>query len=178
MERIIELIKCDALRLNALNFVYQLELSECYIAAGFIRNLIWDHLHHKTEYTLLNDIDVIYFDRNEDEPEAYLKYEAKLTSQMPQVNWQVRNQAKMHERNGDIPYFNVIDAMSYWPEKETAIAIRQLKNKQFECVSPFSIDSLFNFNITYNPKRSIKTFEDRLASKDWLTIWPNLKVKM
>jgi len=60
MDIIVELIESDKLRLNALACLRLLDLPECYIAAGFVRNLIWDSLHQKLEPTRLNDVDVIY----------------------------------------------------------------------------------------------------------------------
>lgn len=174
--RIIALIKQDKLRLDALDCVFQLNLPDCYLAAGFVRNLVWDHLHQKTTPTPLNDMDVIYFDDNEVDEQAYLKYEAELKQQMPWVNWQVRNQAKMNQRNGDRAYLNSLDAMGFWPEKETAVAIRQIEAGSYECISAFGFDSLFNFEVTHNPLRELNVFEDRVKSKNWLQQWPKLMV--
>ncbi|MGF1908374.1 nucleotidyltransferase family protein [Vibrio kasasachensis] len=175
MDRVIELIVKDELRVNALACVHQLNLPNCYLAAGFVRNLVWDHLHHKIVPTLLNDVDVIYFNESESNPELYQLAEAQLSEMMPSLNWQVRNQAIMHKRNGDKPYFNIIDAMSYWPEKETAVAIRKLENGRYECISAFGFESLFNLQVTHNPKRSLAVFSERLMSKGWLDNWSGLK---
>ena len=174
MEEIIALVKQDELRLEALECVRLLDLPDCYIAAGFIRNLVWDHLHGMSSPTPLNDVDVIYFDNAEIDPELYLAYEQQLKVIMTSLNWQVRNQARMHERNGDPKYLNSVDAMSYWPEKETAVAIRKLENGCFECVSALGFESLFQCKVTYNPKRKREVFEKRVNSKGWLVHWPNL----
>lgn len=176
MDRIIELIKSDELRLNALECVRLLDLPECYIAAGFIRNLVWDDLHHKSKKTPLNDVDVIYFDLNESNPNKFIEYESRLSALLPLLNWQVRNQALMHVSNNDQPYSSSLDAMSYWPEKETAIGIRKLLNGNFDCISAFELGSLFNLQITYNPKRSKSVFKHRIKSKGWLNKWGNLIV--
>ena len=178
MDRIVELIESDVLRLNALDCVRLLELPECYIAAGFVRNLVWDDLHHKSEPTPLNDVDVIYFDLNESNPNKFIEYESRLTELLPQLNWQVRNQALMHLRNNDEPYKNSLDAMSYWPEKETAIGIRKLPNGDFDCISAFGFESLFKLQVTYNPKRLKSVFEHRIKSKGWLNKWHNLIVAL
>ncbi|KOY44649.1 nitrate reductase [Vibrio parahaemolyticus] len=176
MDKIVELIKKDDIRVEALNLVAQLELPQCYIAAGFVRNLVWDCLHSRKSPTPLNDIDVIYFDPTEVNSDAYLSYEAQLSLLMPELNWQVRNQALMHERNGDIPYSSSLDAMSYWPEKETAVGIRQIKNNQYECIAAFGFDSLLSGYITYNPKRSRDVFDNRVKTKGWLAKWSSLKI--
>jgi len=178
MHRILKLLELDELRLNALECVRLLNLPDCYLAAGFVRNLVWDFLHQMPSPTPLNDVDVIYFDVNESNPEQCQEYESKLKEMLPTLNWQVRNQAVMHLRNNDKPYSHSLDAMSYWPEKETAIAIRKLSDEEFECISSFGFDSLFNLQITHNPKRSKAVFEHRIKSKGWLVTWCNLKVAL
>ncbi|ELS9246942.1 nucleotidyltransferase family protein [Vibrio cholerae] len=176
MDEIVELIKRDPIRTEALNHVSLLNLPQCYIAAGFVRNLVWDSLHGFESTTALNDVDVIYFDLNESNSNAYLGYEEYLKGCMPELNWQVRNQAQMHERNGDEPYQSSVDAMSYWPEKETAVGVRQTGVNQYEVVSAFGFESLFGYCITHNPKRSRAIFENRVNSKGWLVRWPSLRV--
>jgi hypothetical protein len=166
----------DELRLKALECVRKLNLPECYLAAGFVRNLVWDHLHHKSVATPLNDLDVIYFDVNELDKNKFKMYEQALNALMPQLNWQVRNQALMHLRNGDKPYKSTLDAMSYWPEKETAVAVRKLASGHLQCIACFGLESLFNLQVTHNPKRQREIFECRAKSKGWLVLWPHLTV--
>jgi hypothetical protein len=176
MNRITQLVKQDPIRLKALDCLRLLNLPQSYIAAGFVRNLVWDHLHQKTIATPLNDVDVIYFDRDELNRNEFESYQKILKLMMPQLNWQVRNQAIMHERNGDKPYKSSLDAMSYWPEKETAVAIRQLTTGEFECNSAFDLASLFNLKISHNAKRDKYIFEQRISAKGWLEQWPLLSV--
>ncbi|WP_104041493.1 nucleotidyltransferase family protein [Vibrio hyugaensis] len=175
-EKLIQLLVEGPIRLQALECVRSLDLPNCYIAASFIRNLVWDDLHQKQNPTPLNDLDVVYFDPGESDDQAYLKYETHLNALMPELNWQVRNQANMHLRNGDKPYQNTLDAMSYWPEKETAVAVRLNENNQIECISAFGFESLFEGQITYNPKRTLALFQSRVESKNWLITWPQLRV--
>ncbi|WCE30762.1 nucleotidyltransferase family protein [Vibrio sp. SCSIO 43137] len=174
---IIHLVSQDKLRSQALEVVRQLSLPDCYIGAGFVRNLVWDYLHSRQSATNLNDVDVVYFDRQEQNPQQYLLYEQQLKQLMPQLNWQVRNQALMHVRNGDKPYSSTLDALSYWPEKETAVAIRLSDEKQIECIAAYGFDSLFQGHITYNPKRSREVFQQRVDTKGWLEKWPKLEVR-
>jgi len=176
MNNIVDLIKQDPIRIEALNCVAKLDLPQCYIAAGFVRNLVWDSLHSFAHSTPLNDVDVIYFDPNESDPNIHLFYEKQLREWMPILNWQVRNQALMHEHNGDHPYMSSLDAMSYWPEKETAVAVRKTKLAQYECITAFGFESLFNYYITHNPKRSREIFESRVNSKGWFGRWPLLMI--
>ncbi|MEZ9701328.1 nucleotidyltransferase family protein [Vibrio sp. 10N.261.46.E12] len=174
--RIIALIKQDPIRMQVLSCAAQLDLPQCYVAAGFVRNLVWDHLHGYASPTPLNDIDVIYFDPIDTSYESELRYETLLQQQLPEMNWQVRNQAGMHIRNNDKPYQGALDAMSYWPEKETAVAVKQSQNGDIECISSFGLESLFDLKITPNPKRNRKLFAQRVQSKNWLTQWPKLTI--
>ncbi len=171
----IEWLKQDPLRLQVLACVYALQLPEGYVAAGFVRNLVWDRLHEKSHPTPLNDVDVIYFDPQQLDPERETHYEAQLQACLPDVRWQVRNQARMHRKNGDAPYTSVKDAMGYWPEKETAVAVRQTEHG-YEVISAFGLNRLFEFCLSPNPRRSRALFEERLRAKGWLTHWPLLRV--
>ncbi|EED28354.1 conserved hypothetical protein [Vibrio sp. 16] len=170
------LIEQDSQRMAILRLVATFNLPQSCVAAGFVRNLVWDTLHHHTNSTPLNDIDVIYFDSENLEAARDLAIEAQLSEQMPELNWQVRNQARMHERNGDKPYLDVVDAMSYWPEKETAVAAKINADGMVECISAFGYESLFALHISHNPKRDISSFDQRVTSKNWLTLWPKLTV--
>jgi len=159
--------------LGILNTVLELELPDCHIAAGFIRNMIWDYLHG-FESTPLNDVDVIYFDKRTKYQDDLIQ--ETLNRKRPDVNWEVKNQAFMHSRNGDSPYLNSKDAMSYWPEKETAIGIALKPDSKMSIIAPFGLELLFNGKITHNPKRSQKLFLNRVHSKGWLNKWPKLKL--
>lgn len=174
MDDIVKLVQQDKQRFKALECVRQLNLPDCYIAAGFVRNMVWDHNHSKL--TPLNDVDVIYYDKNELSEALCFEYERRLQSMLPAFTWQVRNQARMHERNGDEQYSSSVDAMSYWPEKETAVALRVNGHDEIECTSAFGFDSLFENTITYNPKRNKEVFEQRVLSKEWFLTWPKLVV--
>ncbi|PML51396.1 nitrate reductase [Vibrio lentus] len=174
--RIITLIKQDPLRMKVLDCVAQLNLPQCYVSAGFVRNLVWDYLHNYASPTPLNDIDVIYFDPIDTSYESDVRYEAQLKQRLPELNWQVRNQAYMHIRNGDEPYQSSLDAMSYWPEKETAVAVKQSLNGDIECIASFDLESLFDLQITPNPTRSRDIFDQRVQSKNWLAQWPKLTI--
>jgi hypothetical protein len=162
--------------MDVLRAVRRLTLPQGFVAAGFVRNLVWDHLHHQETPSNLNDIDVIYFDSTEQCDDQHQYYERVLLTAMPDVNWQVRNQARMHIKNKDRPYQNVQDAMSYWPEKETAIAVRLTSAGNIDCITAFDLSTLFALQITHNPRRDKLIFEQRVNSKNWLTQWPKLTV--
>lgn len=173
MLNIESLIQLDAERRDILIAVASLNLPDCYVAAGFVRNMVWDYLHG-FDPTPLNDVDVIYFDKSTTLSPETIKH--RLQCLLPSVSWEVKNQALMHIRNGDAPYLSTEEAMRYWPEKETAVGVRLLSSGNIDLVAPFGVDSLFSGFITHNPNRTKAVFEQRVHAKGWLQTWPNLKV--
>ncbi len=169
-------IRGDEERLRALNVAAELNLNDWCLAAGFVRNLIWDKLHGKSTPTPLNDIDLIYFNRSDTRAETDLKLEAELQAKAD-FPWSVKNQARMHLRNQDSEYSSSTDAMSYWVEVETAIGIRLTKQGELELIAPFGCRKNFDHTITINRKRpKAEDFKNRLETKGWQKTWPKLVV--
>ena len=161
--------------MHLLDIVARLQLPDCWIAAGFVRNLVWDYLHDYPA-TPFNDVDVIYFDPAQAYEESSVL--ETLRHFAPSVNWEVKNQAKMHLKHHDKPYENTTEAMMHWPEKETAVGVRLDNNGQIEINAPFGLASLFKGHLTFNPVRSKEVFEHRVNSKHWLKTWPKLKLDL
>ena len=177
-ELIREWMAADPLRMRALHLARGLDLPDWCIAAGFVRNLVWDKLHAFETPTPLDDIDLIYFDPQNPSREHDRRFEQELGSIDPDLPWSVRNQARMHTRNGDAPYTSTLDAMSYWVEQETAVGVRMDGDGRIEVVSAFGTEGLFDKRITPNRRKrnSAAEFSARLARKNWLWIWPELRV--
>ncbi len=176
MQRLVELLRQDGHRLGLLKMVACLELPDCLLAAGFVRNLVWDSLH-RFPPTPLNDVDVIYFDASDEMGERGKLAQAHLFELAPEVNWQVKNQALMHLKNNHRPYKNCEDAMTYWPEQETAVGVVMDWQGNISVVAPFGLQGLFSGHITYNPKGDKHAFLRRVHHKKWLTTWPNLSLR-
>jgi hypothetical protein len=169
-----DLIKTDKERMQILFYVKELGLPDCWVAAGFVRNMIWDCLHGIPS-TPLNDIDVIFFDRSDVENRMVKWAQTLLHRRDPNINWEIKNQAFMHLKNEDPPYGSSMDAMSYWPEIETAVGVRLNSNDEVEVCAPFGVDSLMQGKVTPNPKRSLTLARQRSVTKGWLQQWQGLK---
>lgn len=174
-----EWIAADPFRMRALRIARDLDLPDWYLAAGFVRNMVWDRLHGFDTPTPLDDIDLIYFDLQRTHREQDRALEARLHAIDPALPWSVHNQARMHERNGDRPYRSSLDAMAFWVEQETAVGVRLASDDSIEVVSAFGLDSLFARKITANrnKRNSAVEFSARLTRKNWLWIWPDLRVE-
>lgn len=172
----------DDYRLQALLVAQQLNLSDWMLAAGFVRNLVWDKLHGLQ--TPLNDIDLIYFDSSDLSADKDSAIEAELNRIAPMYPWSVKNQARMHLRNQHQGYISSLDAMSYWPEKQTAVGVSCLPvAKSASSIgptslilhSPFELACLFELTLQRNPKAKRGLFEQRLKNKQWLQTYPKLR---
>src|SRR5690606_13144364 len=91
--------------------------------------------------------------------------EAELHTIRPDLNWSVKNQARMNERYGDADYRSATVAMRFWTESATAVAVRRSSQDQCEIAAPFGLDDLFELRLTApgrfaNEKRSV--FLERL----------------
>lgn len=163
-----------------LEAVAALGLPQGCIAAGYFRNFVWDVLHGYTVRTPLHDVDVLYYNPDFLEEEAEKEYDARLRGINPALNWSVKNQARMHLKNGEPPYRSVEDAMLHWPETATAVGAR-LKGgadgANIEIVAPFGLDDLLGLQVRQSPFfRDRNVFMNRIRDKEWLRIWPRLQV--
>lgn len=109
---LIDILKKDTLIIETLTIVKNLNLNDCWIGAGVIRNKVWDILHDKKTIKL-NDIDVIFFDETNISEKLEKEIEQKLTRINPNVKWSVKNQARMHFRNNHPKYSNTENAISF-----------------------------------------------------------------
>ncbi len=173
------LLFADPLRRHVLGLVQSLDLPDCWIGAGFIRNAVWDHLHGRAASRPAGDVDVLWFDRARAEPSEDRKWEAALRGMDGSFDWSVKNQARMHLRNGDAPYASAVEAMRCWPETATAVAVRQAAGGECEIAAPFGLDDLFALVLRPTPrfigeKRDV--YMERVRTKRWLTTWPLLRL--
>lgn len=176
MQALHDILRSDPWRLAALEALRAHGPAQAWLAAGFVRNAVWDALHGHPEATPLNDLDVIYFDPEDLDVASEQRHEARLQAVFGGARWQVRNQARMHRRNGDAPYRDLCQAMAHWPERETAVAVRLTAKGELQGLAAFGWDSLFALQLNPGPWRERAVFEQRLARKGWLRRWPQLRV--
>jgi len=172
-----DLIAEDPVRMHILRMVRDLNLPDCWVAAGFVRSLVWDHLHQRQPSPLPEDIDVIWFDRTRPGDQTDLALEVELAALCSGLNWSVKNQARMHQRNADAPYGAAADAMTFWPETATAVGVRLDRHGAIEVSAPLGLEDLFALKVRPTARfESDKNavFVERVQSKRWLEIWPKL----
>ena len=119
-----KILSDDPVRMKILYAVRALELNDGWIGAGFVRDAVWDHLHGYGLSPISGDVDVVWFDCEHCSPDHDRFLEDRLRQQLPSLYWSVKNQARMHQRNGDHPYTSTGNALLHWPETATAVAVR------------------------------------------------------
>ncbi len=83
----------------------------------------------------------------------------------------------MHHRNGDMPYASATDAMRYWPETATAVALRLSDAGILKVTAPYGLSDIFGLCLRPTPlffgaKRHI--FDQRVKNKGCLGSYPLL----
>lgn len=158
--------------------VRSLKLPDCWIGAGFVRDAVWDYLHGSEPQPVCHDVDVIWFDPASEAQEDDVHRRA-LHELDPATDWEVANQAFMHSANGDSPYTSSSDAMRFWPETATAVAVRLAPNDTLEVSAPYGLADLFALRIRPTQRFADEKhgiFRDRIAKKRWLERYPKLRV--
>jgi len=180
LARLQSMIAADTQRMHVLRLVRELHLPDCWVAAGFVRSCVWDYLHQRSSSPLSNDIDVIWFDPLNATQERDVVLEKMLQTQDSTLGWSVKNQARMHERNADLPYATASDAMRYWPETATAVGIRLDGRANIEVSAPLGLNDLFELIVRPTDRflaGKQAMYVDRIHSKNWQVIWPKLSIE-
>ena len=170
----------SAWHMATLRAVADLQLPDWAVGAGFVRNAVWDRLHGFEHQTPLGDIDVLFFDAEDISRAREQDLEAALTGALPDRPWSVRNQARMHLRNGDRPYRSTEDAMSFWLETPTCVAVRSDLRGQVEIIAPFGLRDLVEMRAmpTVAGRRKPDQYRARMAAKNWPGTWPGVRVEL
>jgi uncharacterized protein len=146
------------------------------IGAGALRNLVWDRLTGRCNPPA--DVDVVFFG-GADEGRVL----ACLLERLPDVPWQVKDQALVHiwyERVFGYPVeplASVADAVATWPESCTSVAVRLCSDNRLDVIAPCGLDDLFAMVLRRNPRRvTLDIFHQRLAEKRITERWPGVTV--
>ncbi len=166
----------DTKRMNALAIVRS-HYPESWIGAGFVRDAVWDHRHQRAPQPPTGDVDVIWLNPYETTLHTDTQRETQLQADAPAFMWSVKNQARMHTRNGDAPYSSLQMALWHWPETATAVAVRLAGADRLEIIAPFGLDDLFELRLRPTPRfqqEKYPLFLQRLEEKRWLARYPQL----
>ncbi|WP_339303319.1 nucleotidyltransferase family protein [Paenibacillus sp. FSL R5-0519] len=176
-ERFIRAITEHEQLMQDLRRVQSLHLPQCYIGAGYIRNYIWDVLHGYDLRELHSDIDVVYYDAQDLREARDIQLEQQLREETGNAKWSVKNQARMHLRNGTVPYQSTEDALRYWPEVVTAIGVQLDEEGRVNICAPHGLHDLYQLAVRKSPFfMDNDYYNQRVHRKCWQEQWPKLTI--
>lgn len=179
-EYIRQLVESDEWMMHILRAAEGLNLPDWWIGAGFLRNKVWNCIENNNSHSN-SDIDLVYFDAEDTKPEADWAYDEKMKREYPDVDWEIRNQARMHYVNNFEPFASTAEGISSWVETATAIGVK-LENGKLKFLFCHGIGDLMNLVARPTPKfqtpELIGIFNARIQKKDWQNKWPHLKVEL
>lgn len=153
-----------------------------FVAAGAVRDSVWDALTGRVSKGPRGDVDVVYWDDAEPEGAAR-RYEMRLRAAKPEVDWEVTNQATVHswlqQAHGLViaPHRSVAAGLATWPETATAVGIRRTGEGELEILAPLGLTDLLGLCLRHNPAQAgPELFWSRLQAKGWMQRWPELKL--
>src|SRR6266851_280875 len=75
-----DLIRSEAWLMGVLHAARTCDPPHWAVGAGVLRNLVWDHLHHREQRTPPADVDLVYFDSSDLRPEAERAWESQAVA--------------------------------------------------------------------------------------------------
>ena len=177
------LINNEGWLINAFKIVRELALPDWFIAAGAIRNTVWNYLHGYTTQSHQRDIDVIYYDISDMEGDKERSSEGILKIKSPDLIWEVTNQARAHlfkeNLNSHLQQVSSsCESLRYWSETATCVGVRLEKDDSLTICAPYGLDDLFNLVVRPIPEpfRDLNLYHSRIKEKQWEKQWPGLKI--
>ncbi|MEV4758572.1 nucleotidyltransferase family protein [Micromonospora sp. NPDC049559] len=177
---VVGVIESDPGAMRVLRAAAGLGLPDWWIGAGFVRNRVWDAISG-LPVSPERDVDVAYFDPARRDPREDARAEAQAVAALPGVPWEIRNQARMHLRNGERPYTSTLDAISRWPETATCVAVT-LRGGGVRLVACHGLADLVGMVVRPSPAFDNAAgrveVQRRVEVKGWLDRWAGLRLEI
>ncbi|SFZ70913.1 nucleotidyltransferase family protein [Chitinimonas taiwanensis] len=168
-------IGADTALLAALRAIRAQQLPDAWLAAGALRNRLWDQLHGYAAAPL-GELDLIYFDAKAglDEAQAVARaLRAELVA-----DWDVVNQASVHrwfrtaQGESIAALRSCADAVARWPETPTCVAVRLEADDSLSVLAPHGLVDLFALHWRANPLAADPTaawrrWQDKAIAQRW-----------
>lgn len=181
-KQLIDIIKSSPMLVEVFERSQRLNLNEYYIGAGCIVQTVWNYLIGKPLEYGIDDIDIIYFDRDltYEKEDRIIKITKELYSKIP-IKVDIKNQARVHlwykDKFGiDLkPYLSLEEAIDSWPTTATSLGVRLDRNEEWIIYSPYGLEDLFQLTVRAN-KRLITEDIYRTKHDKWIRKWPELNI--
>ena len=123
---------------------------------------------------------MVWFDRQTCSAEADLELEFQLHQRLPNVRWQVRNQARMHLRNGVAAYTSARDAVQRFPETATCLAMSLNPHADLMWEVTSGLSDAWALRLRHNRHSGLpqQIMAHRIREKNWQAHWPRLQIEI
>jgi len=147
-----------------------------WLSAGVIRKLAWNNIYKKDHDIFFTPLNLIYFDKS-DITDQRVKCFKKID--FGQKKFEIKNMAFEWKKRGNEPCQTLEDALKYWPDTATSVAIRLNNKKNIDVLAPFGLKDLFQGVIRPTPyfkENKIEEYRFRIHEKKWWENWPRVKI--
>jgi hypothetical protein len=173
-EELARIVEKDPSRVEVLRTVEHVFGDRGWVIGGFIREAVWDALTGAPIPPPLHEVDVSYFDSTDTSKATERLMESRLHSEIRNVDWSVKNQARMHLVNDHEPYVDVTDALKRAPETASSVAI-QLAAEELRVLAPVGLADLFEMKLRRSELADPRAFDSRVGRIAAPGRWPNLE---
>ncbi|MBM7642260.1 nucleotidyltransferase family protein [Streptococcus loxodontisalivarius] len=179
---LVTLFEQDPELMRIFRIIAELGLKDSWLAAGTLRNYVWNTLSNRKGLENASDLDVIFYDPTVTY-EQTLALQEDLNHRYPDYKWEVKNQVYMHSHSPNTSsYLSSCDAVSKYPERCTAIAARLNAQGHLDLFLPYGSDDIEEFIVEATPhfaadKDRMSVYRERQAKKNWSKIWTQLDVR-
>jgi hypothetical protein len=168
--------------MRALRTARLVDAPDWLIAAGAVRDVVWDDLHGRDLTAVPRDIDLVVCDPLDLTEGRERAIESQLRAQTPDLPWDVKNQAAVHlwypKRFGTevVPFASSAEAVATFPETAVCVGVRLLDDDDLLVVAPHGLDDLLGGVCRHNLTRvSAAYYRNRLSTKNWGARWPRVR---
>jgi hypothetical protein len=129
-------------------------------------------------------VDLVYFCAADLSPARDAALQRSLAEQLPELPWEVINQAgvhlwfEAHFGHAVEPLQSLADAIATWPEPATAVGVWLDGDDVLHVIAPHGLGDLLGMRVRRNPARvSVQTYRERCAAKRYEARWPRVVVE-
>jgi len=182
LAELVRIVRATPWLFGLLEMVRNAAPAGAYVAAGAVRDSVWNFLTGRASSGPHGDVDVVYWADSE-APDASRAHEARLRAHRPDLDWEVTNQATIHLWHRRVqglsspPHQSVAEGLATWPETATAVGVRLTPEGAIDVLAPLGLVDLFALRLRHNPAQAgLDVFWQRIEAKQWLRRWPELEV--
>jgi uncharacterized protein len=167
--------------MRALRAARAVDAPDWFIAAGAVRDVVWDDLHGRELTAIPRDLDLVFFDPLDLTEEREWAITRRLRARAPDLPWDIKNQAAVHLwyprvfGSEVVPFGSSAEAIATFPEIAACVGVRLLEDDDMLIVAPHGLGDLLDGVCRHNPTRVSNAFyRQRLMAKAWTGRWPEV----